>query len=132
MLFTCLSIDLSLYLYIYLSVCWSANLSTYSSICLSVNLSTYISIYLSIYLPTYLPTYLSFCLSVSIYLSIYLSVCLFIWTHSQARRTTIILENIEYMMRNSCGAGKMMKSHSCFITFSVMEIIPKSTGKAVQ
>jgi len=79
----CLSIYLSIYLFIYLSRCLSIYLSVYISIYLPICLSIYLSTYLSIYLlSVYLSTYLSICLSIylsnylSIYLSVYLSVCL--------------------------------------------------------
>ena len=86
-----LSIFLSMYLCIYvsifLSICLSVYLSIYLSIHLSICLSVHLSIYLSVCLSVCLSVYLSICLSVylsiclSVYVSIYLSIYLSIYIY---------------------------------------------------
>ena len=65
----CLSVSLSVSLFVFLSVC----MSVYMLVCLSVNLSACPSVYLSDFLYVYLPVCLSIHLSVR--LPVYLSVC---------------------------------------------------------
>ena len=75
----CLSSCMTIYLYVYVSVCLSIYMSmylyVYVSICLCIYMSIYLYVYLSIYLFIYLSLYLFIYLYVylSIYLSIYLS-----------------------------------------------------------